>query len=65
MEVRLLVFYKLESDYEIFERFFGVYFKGKKYRFLFDYFLKCKENGVFIVFVDNYVKEEEGIGVVY
>ncbi|XP_004870143.1 isoleucine--tRNA ligase, cytoplasmic isoform X3 [Heterocephalus glaber] len=40
MEARLSALYKLESDYEILERFPGVYLKGKKYKPLFDYFLK-------------------------
>ncbi|KAM5260283.1 isoleucine--tRNA ligase, cytoplasmic isoform 2-T3 [Hipposideros larvatus] len=65
MEARLSALYKLESDYEILERFPGASLKGKKYRPLFDYFLKCKENGAFTVLVDNYVKEEEGTGVVH
>uniref|UniRef100_F7HK61 Isoleucine--tRNA ligase, cytoplasmic n=1 Tax=Callithrix jacchus TaxID=9483 RepID=F7HK61_CALJA len=65
MEARLSALYKLESDYEILERFPGTYLKGKKYRPLFDYFVKCKENGAFTVLVDNYVKEEEGTGVVH
>uniref|UniRef100_A0A0N8ESM8 Isoleucine--tRNA ligase, cytoplasmic n=1 Tax=Heterocephalus glaber TaxID=10181 RepID=A0A0N8ESM8_HETGA len=65
MEARLSALYKLESDYEILERFPGVYLKGKKYKPLFDYFLKYKENGAFTVLVDNYVKEEEGTGIVH
>ncbi|XP_011804599.1 PREDICTED: isoleucine--tRNA ligase, cytoplasmic-like [Colobus angolensis palliatus] len=40
MEARLSALYKLESDYEILERFPGSYLKGKKYRPLFDYFTK-------------------------
>nr|KAF6394782.1 hypothetical protein HJG59_006577 [Molossus molossus] len=40
MEARLPALYKLESDYEILERFPGAYLKGKKYRPLFDYFVK-------------------------
>uniref|UniRef100_A0A8C4M7N6 isoleucine--tRNA ligase n=1 Tax=Equus asinus asinus TaxID=83772 RepID=A0A8C4M7N6_EQUAS len=65
MEARLSALYKLESDYEILERFPGAYLKGKKYTPLFDYFVKCKENGAFTVLVDNYVREEEGTGVVH
>ncbi|XP_063492343.1 isoleucine--tRNA ligase, cytoplasmic-like [Symphalangus syndactylus] len=65
MEARLSALYKLESDYEILERFPGACLKGKKYRPLFDYFVKCKENGAFTVLVDDYVKEEEGTGVVH
>nr|KAF6484903.1 hypothetical protein HJG63_006536 [Rousettus aegyptiacus] len=65
MEARLPAIYKLESDYEILERFPGACLKGKKYRPLFDYFVKYKENGAFTVLVDNYVREEEGTGVVH
>uniref|UniRef100_A0A8C0KPI7 Isoleucine--tRNA ligase, cytoplasmic n=1 Tax=Canis lupus dingo TaxID=286419 RepID=A0A8C0KPI7_CANLU len=46
-----------------FSRFPGSYLKGKKYRPLFDYFLK--ENGAFTVLADSYVREEEGTGVVH
>uniref|UniRef100_A0A8C0KP65 Isoleucine--tRNA ligase, cytoplasmic n=1 Tax=Canis lupus dingo TaxID=286419 RepID=A0A8C0KP65_CANLU len=63
MEARLLALYKVETDYEILERFPGSYLKGKKYRPLFDYFLK--ENGAFTVLADSYVREEEGTGVVH
>ncbi|KAM9641594.1 isoleucine--tRNA ligase, cytoplasmic isoform 2-T2 [Trichechus inunguis] len=65
MEARLSALYKVENDYEILERFPGAYLKGRKYRPLFDYFLKYKENGAFTVLVDNYVREEEGTGVVH
>ncbi|XP_030879302.1 isoleucine--tRNA ligase, cytoplasmic-like [Leptonychotes weddellii] len=40
MEARLPALYKLESDYEILERFPGTCLKGKKYRPLFDYFVQ-------------------------
>ncbi|XP_040853139.1 isoleucine--tRNA ligase, cytoplasmic isoform X4 [Ochotona curzoniae] len=65
MEARLSALYKSESDYETLERFPGSYLKGKKYKPLFDYFVKMKENGAFTVLVDHYVKEEEGTGVVH
>uniref|UniRef100_A0A8C2PKC0 Isoleucine--tRNA ligase, cytoplasmic n=1 Tax=Capra hircus TaxID=9925 RepID=A0A8C2PKC0_CAPHI len=65
MEARLSALYKSESDYEILERFPGASLKGKKYRPLFDYFVKYKESGAFTVLVDNYVKEEEGTGIVH
>uniref|UniRef100_A0A3B3U9B0 Isoleucine--tRNA ligase, cytoplasmic n=1 Tax=Poecilia latipinna TaxID=48699 RepID=A0A3B3U9B0_9TELE len=39
--------------------------KGKKYKPLFHYFSKCAEKGAFQVVTDNYVKEEEGTGVVH
>ncbi|KAK2490100.1 hypothetical protein MC885_000506 [Smutsia gigantea] len=65
MEARLSALYKVESDYEILDQFPGIYLKGKKYRPLFDYFVKCKENGAFTVLVDSYVREEEGTGVVH
>ncbi|GAB1298166.1 Isoleucine--tRNA ligase, cytoplasmic [Apodemus speciosus] len=65
MEARLSALYKLESDYEILERFPGAALKGKKYKPLFDYFIKCKESGAFTVLVDHYVRDEEGTGVVH
>uniref|UniRef100_A0A3Q3J6Z2 Isoleucine--tRNA ligase, cytoplasmic n=1 Tax=Monopterus albus TaxID=43700 RepID=A0A3Q3J6Z2_MONAL len=37
----------------------------KKYKPLFPYFAKCAEKGAFQVVTDNYVKEEEGTGVVH
>ncbi|XP_027691620.1 isoleucine--tRNA ligase, cytoplasmic [Vombatus ursinus] len=65
MEARLAALYKSESDYVILERFPGISLKGKRYKPMFEYFVKCKENGAFTVLVDNYVKEEEGTGVVH
>ncbi|XP_062923638.1 isoleucine--tRNA ligase, cytoplasmic [Mobula hypostoma] len=65
MEARLVALFKSDAEYAILERFKGIALKGKKYRPLFDYFLKCKETGAFSVLVDNYVKEEEGTGVVH
>nr|XP_055165926.1 isoleucine--tRNA ligase, cytoplasmic isoform X1 [Nyctereutes procyonoides] len=65
MEARLPALYKVETDYEILERFPGSYLKGKKYRPLFDYFVQLKENGAFTVLADSYVREEEGTGVVH
>ncbi|KAF3816043.1 hypothetical protein GH733_016148 [Mirounga leonina] len=65
MEARLPALYKLESDYEILERFPGTYLKGKKYRPLFDYFVQLKEDGAFTVLADGYVQEDEGTGVVH
>uniref|UniRef100_A0A8C6L740 Isoleucine--tRNA ligase, cytoplasmic n=1 Tax=Nothobranchius furzeri TaxID=105023 RepID=A0A8C6L740_NOTFU len=46
-------------------RFAGKVLKGKKYKPLFMYFSKCGEKGAFQVVTDNYVKEEEGTGVVH
>uniref|UniRef100_A0A3Q3AFX2 isoleucine--tRNA ligase n=1 Tax=Kryptolebias marmoratus TaxID=37003 RepID=A0A3Q3AFX2_KRYMA len=43
----------------------GKTLKGKKYKPLFQYFAKCGEKGAFQVLTDNYVKEEEGTGVVH
>ncbi|NXI48488.1 SYIC protein, partial [Galbula dea] len=70
MESRLIALYKSDSEYEILDRqvhtsFPGIALKGKKYKPLFEYFIQCKENGAFAVVVDNYVKEEEGTGVVH
>ncbi|XP_014814158.1 PREDICTED: isoleucine--tRNA ligase, cytoplasmic [Calidris pugnax] len=65
MESRLIALYKSDSEYEILDRFPGIALKGKKYKPLFDYFIQCKDKGAFAVVVDNYVKEEEGTGVVH
>ncbi|XP_059572023.1 isoleucine--tRNA ligase, cytoplasmic isoform X1 [Alligator mississippiensis] len=65
MEARLVSLYKSENEYKILDRFPGVALKGKKYKPLFEYFIKCKENGAFTVVIDNYVKAEEGTGVVH
>ncbi|XP_051833621.1 isoleucine--tRNA ligase, cytoplasmic [Antechinus flavipes] len=65
MEARLVALYKSESDYVILERFPGISLKGKRYKPMFEYFVKCRENGAFTVLVDHYVKEEEGTGVVH
>ncbi|XP_072328733.1 isoleucine--tRNA ligase, cytoplasmic [Scyliorhinus torazame] len=65
MEARLMALFKSDTEYTILDRFQGSALKGKKYRPLFDYFLKCKEMGAFTVLVDNYVKEEEGTGIVH
>ncbi|XP_072438231.1 isoleucine--tRNA ligase, cytoplasmic isoform X2 [Chiloscyllium punctatum] len=65
MEARLEALFKSDSEYAVLDRFKGAALKGKKYRPLFDYFSKCKETGAFTVLVDNYVKEEEGTGVVH
>uniref|UniRef100_A0A8C6U5K6 Isoleucine--tRNA ligase, cytoplasmic n=1 Tax=Neogobius melanostomus TaxID=47308 RepID=A0A8C6U5K6_9GOBI len=46
-------------------RFPGKVLKGKKYKPLFQYFAKCAEKGAFQIVLDNYVKEEEGTGVVH
>ncbi|XP_013800744.2 isoleucine--tRNA ligase, cytoplasmic isoform X4 [Apteryx mantelli] len=65
MEARLIALYKSDTEYEILDRFPGIALKGKKYKPLFEYFIKCKDTGAFTVVVDNYVKEEEGTGVVH
>ncbi|XP_044517790.1 isoleucine--tRNA ligase, cytoplasmic isoform X4 [Gracilinanus agilis] len=72
MEARLVALYKSESDYVILERFPGISLKGKRYKPLFEYFVKpaplifqCKADGAFTVLVDGYVKGEEGTGVVH
>uniref|UniRef100_A0A8C5DTB0 Isoleucine--tRNA ligase, cytoplasmic n=1 Tax=Gouania willdenowi TaxID=441366 RepID=A0A8C5DTB0_GOUWI len=46
-------------------RFPGKMLKGKKYKPLFQYFAKCVEKGAFQILLDNYVKEEDGTGVVH
>ncbi|XP_035244059.1 isoleucine--tRNA ligase, cytoplasmic [Anguilla anguilla] len=65
MEARLGALFKSEDEYAVLEKFPGKTLKGKKYRPLFEYFLKCKETGAFSVVTDNYVREEEGTGVVH
>ncbi|XP_077181831.1 isoleucine--tRNA ligase, cytoplasmic [Paroedura picta] len=65
MEARLVFLYKSEKEYSVLDRFPGISLKGKKYKPLFEYFIKCKENGAFTVVTDSYVKEEEGTGVVH
>ncbi|KAM9409199.1 isoleucine--tRNA ligase, cytoplasmic [Pholidichthys leucotaenia] len=65
MEARLGALFKSESEYTIMDKFPGKTLKGKKYKPLFTYFAKCGEKGAFQVVTDNYVKEEEGTGVVH
>ncbi|KAI1890396.1 hypothetical protein AGOR_G00153290 [Albula goreensis] len=65
MEARLGALFKTEDEYTILDKFPGKTLKGKKYKPLFEYFLKCKETGAFTVVMDNYVREEEGTGVVH
>ncbi|XP_034724787.1 isoleucine--tRNA ligase, cytoplasmic [Etheostoma cragini] len=65
MEARLGALFKSESEYAILDKFPGKTLKGKKYMPLFQYFAKCEEQGAFQVVMDNYVKEEEGTGVVH
>ncbi|KAI9521008.1 Isoleucine--tRNA ligase, cytoplasmic [Dissostichus eleginoides] len=65
MEARLGALFKSESEYTILDKFQGKTLKGKKYKPLFPYFAECGEQGAFQVVLDNYVKEEEGTGVVH
>ncbi|TRY85093.1 hypothetical protein DNTS_023042 [Danionella cerebrum] len=65
MEARLVALFKSEAEYTILERFPGKTLKGKKYKPLFDYFLKCRESGAFSVVVDGYVRDDDGTGVVH
>ncbi|MBN3308685.1 SYIC protein, partial [Amia calva] len=65
MEARIAALYKSESEYTVLDKFPGKTLKGKKYKPLFDYFTKCKDDGAFRVVMDNYVREEEGTGVVH
>uniref|UniRef100_A0A674E8S6 Isoleucine--tRNA ligase, cytoplasmic n=1 Tax=Salmo trutta TaxID=8032 RepID=A0A674E8S6_SALTR len=65
MEARLVALFKTEEEYTIMDKFPGKTLKGKKYKPLFDYFRKCGETGAFQVVMDNYVREEEGTGVVH
>ncbi|XP_069592048.1 isoleucine--tRNA ligase, cytoplasmic isoform X1 [Ranitomeya imitator] len=65
MEARLSALYKTEAEYDILDRFPGLALKGKRYLPLFDYFAKAADNGAFTVVFDNYVKSEDGTGVVH
>ncbi|XP_028681086.2 isoleucine--tRNA ligase, cytoplasmic [Erpetoichthys calabaricus] len=65
MEARLSILYKSDCEFEILDKFQGKALKGKLYKPLFDYFIKCRANGAFAVVLDNYVKEDEGTGVVH
>ncbi|XP_061688549.1 isoleucine--tRNA ligase, cytoplasmic [Syngnathoides biaculeatus] len=65
MESRVGALFKLESEYTLLDKFPGKTLRGKKYKPLFNYFAKCGERGAFQVVTDNYVKEEEGTGVVH
>ncbi|XP_030632360.1 isoleucine--tRNA ligase, cytoplasmic [Chanos chanos] len=65
MEARLVALFKAEGEYTVLEKFPGKSLKGKKYKPLFEYFVKCKERGAFSVLLDNYVSAEDGTGVVH
>ncbi|XP_067109037.1 isoleucine--tRNA ligase, cytoplasmic [Osmerus mordax] len=66
MEARLGGLFKSEGEYTILDKFPGKTLKGKKYKPLFEYFYtKCQDKGAYIVVTDNYVREEEGTGVVH
>ncbi|XP_061583415.1 isoleucine--tRNA ligase, cytoplasmic [Cololabis saira] len=65
MEARLGALFKSETEYTLLDKFPGKNLKGKKYKPLFQYFAECGEKGAFQVVMDNYVKEEEGTGVVH
>ncbi|XP_050978525.1 isoleucine--tRNA ligase, cytoplasmic [Labeo rohita] len=65
MEARLVALFKSDSEYTILDKFPGKTLKGKKYKPLFEYFIKCKESGAFSVVVDNYVRDDDGTGVVH
>ncbi|XP_056381265.1 isoleucine--tRNA ligase, cytoplasmic [Hyla sarda] len=65
MEARLSALFKTEAEYEILDRFPGITLKGKRYRPLFDYFAQAADRGAFTVVFDNYVKSEDGTGVVH
>ncbi|XP_075704488.1 isoleucine--tRNA ligase, cytoplasmic-like [Rhinoderma darwinii] len=65
MEARLSALYKTEAEYQILDRFPGVTLRGQRYRPLFDYFSKAADSGAFTVVFDNYVKSDDGTGVVH
>uniref|UniRef100_A0A672G8L9 Isoleucine--tRNA ligase, cytoplasmic n=1 Tax=Salarias fasciatus TaxID=181472 RepID=A0A672G8L9_SALFA len=60
-----LLYVKVKGEEKQSKLFPGKVLKGKKYKPLFQYFVKLGEKGAFQVVVDNYVKEEEGTGVVH
>ncbi|XP_073501317.1 isoleucine--tRNA ligase, cytoplasmic [Phyllobates terribilis] len=65
MEARVSALYKTEAEYDIVDRFPGLALRGKRYQPLFDYFAKAADCGAFTVVFDNYVKSEDGTGVVH
>ncbi|XP_061893468.1 isoleucine--tRNA ligase, cytoplasmic [Entelurus aequoreus] len=65
MESRLGALFKSENEYMLLDKFPGKTLRGKKYKPLFNYFAKCGDKGAFQVVTDNYVKEDEGTGVVH
>ncbi|XP_078470570.1 isoleucine--tRNA ligase, cytoplasmic isoform X1 [Lampetra planeri] len=65
MEVRLQALYKREDEYIVIDKFKGITLKDKRYRPLFDYFVKRAEPGAFRVLCDGYVTSESGTGVVH
>ncbi|XP_044159011.1 isoleucine--tRNA ligase, cytoplasmic [Bufo gargarizans] len=65
MEARLSALYKTNAEYQILDRFLGITLKGTRYQPLFDYFAKASDTGAFTVVFDNYVKAEDGTGVVH
>ncbi|KAK2874542.1 hypothetical protein Q8A67_021695 [Cirrhinus molitorella] len=65
MEARLVALFKSDSEYTILDKFPGKTLEGKKYKPLFEYFIKCRETGAFSVVMDNYVRDDDGTGVVH
>jgi len=65
MEARLCALFKTEDDYEIIKKFKGSTLEGRKYKPLFNYFLKMQKRGAFKIVLGTYVTEESGTGVVH
>uniref|UniRef100_A0A8C1VKT8 isoleucine--tRNA ligase n=1 Tax=Cyprinus carpio TaxID=7962 RepID=A0A8C1VKT8_CYPCA len=65
MEARLVALFKSHSEYTWTGEFSGNTLKGKKYKPLFEYFIKLSISGAFSVVVDNYVSDDDSTGVVH
>lgn len=57
--------YKELAEAEVLERFSGKDLQGTAYQPLFDYFADEKQNGAFVVHVDEFVSTDNGTGLVH
>ena len=64
-EARLSEVFKSAEDYEILDKQKGSFFKGQKYRPLFDYFVDVANQNAFRVLNDSYVTSDSGTGIVH
>lgn len=66
MEARLPSLFKKPAEYEIIEKMPGSALKGKRYEPMFDYFVDTMgPRGAFQVLNDDYVSEDNGVGIVH